>query len=207
MKNEEQNSVSDARLALGVEGFTQEPAYVILHLVGINKAGDLEITQYSKPFWDHSNPPEPAPIPLKQATAVMDAMVGDIQSGRLKPDEITDFEALLWHHVAYIGFIATNDGWTFRGSDGSGKEAVIFEVNTHSFFDGYHAKIGGLPAYFFINHMKDKYGNDLGKCRDPFKYSMYFDVPVITVPPSNPPKTLTVIVDPGGDNMGPRGRP
>ncbi len=215
MTNAEQRSdcegpvdiVGQARLGAGIKGFTEEPAFVILHMIGLTGKGDLKLTQYSKAFWDGSEQPVRQPISLKQAATVMNVMMADIRAGALKPDKLDDFDALVWTNLSYVGFIATNDAWAFRGSDGSGEAAVVFEINTHSFFDGSHAKIGGQPAYVFINHMKDKQANDLGPHPDPFKYSMFFRVPVVTRPRSSPPRKLTLIIDPGGANMGPRGRP
>lgn len=120
-----------------------------------------------------------------------------------------NFVNVEWRHRSYIVIIIDEQGWAFQ-KRADGNTAAAFNVTkgstlNHTFFDATDLRVSvdGDTRYAiaFINHMKkDADGNDI-KDTDPpqeFVFDVYLDVQY-----RGSPDFITVILDPGGTNLGP----
>lgn len=110
-----------------------------------------------------------------------------------------------WTMRTYIVIVIDSRGWKFREDAGIIFDPTDDKTPNHTFFDGFDfdvdVDIGPLSprkasAAGFINYMAaDEYGNPLARNEEQvFKFWLI---------PSNPAKSRSDPVDPGGTNLGP----
>jgi hypothetical protein len=116
---------------------------------------------------------------------------------------------------AFLAFCFDHTDWVFpddpqSGTSISGLPSVYFTedaqlTKNHSFFDGKTAQIANddgtvTPIFYMVNHSKrNNAGTDLnGSDNQPVKFNIVVKVPIVGTT-----EKLTVIFDPGGNNLGP----
>jgi hypothetical protein len=146
-----------------------------------------------------------------------------------EPDPDENFENIEWNRKSYVAIFIDEANWKFHKFPHQ-DSAVVFitepkngvtGTENHAFFDAMDfeitmpindpnapvAQFDERSAIVFINHMKrDERGTDLGHGLPPgeteeqfFQFKLFLDVAFATG--SGVP--MTVILDPGGTNMGP----
>jgi hypothetical protein len=137
----------------------------------------------------------------------------------------SNFHKIEWRRISYIAIMLDDQDWKlhkFLDTSGKEKRAVIFYdkkmtktlTPNQSFYDGLDFEIeiedddGNVetrPVIVFVNYMKKEGGIDIGASTDKaeYEFGMYFDVELASG--QSPP--ITLIIDPGGTNLGPTVEP
>jgi hypothetical protein len=134
------------------------------------------------------------------------------------PQPIGDVKSIDFRERSFMAFCFDHEGWTFPLDPRLGTNPPIPSVfftdggsltPNHNFFDGRTTTVGSgasaRPIFYMVNHAKKSYnGADLDATdRQQVKFNIVVDVPLY---PQGTDK-LTVIFDPGGNNLGPPGPP
>lgn len=162
------------------------------------------------------NPGEWNEIMPAEVAAILPELVANARSPDPKDPPACghNFQDVVWTRTSHMVFLIDAAAWAFRKrSEGLG--AIAFSpakgsTPNHTFFDGRDIDVQ-LPgsegsednrtAVAFINHMKrNSEGDDLGHETQHFRFEIYFDVSYgdLDAP------TVVVILDPDGQNQGPR---
>lgn len=132
-----------------------------------------------------------------------------------------NFSDIRWRRKSYLVFLFDDSDWklhTYQNKNGKKKRAIIFYpykngtklTPNHTFYDALDFELSVASpdgsgrevrrAIAFINHMKNKDGDDLERGDDePYEFGLYLDVELAIG--RDPP--ITLVIDPGGTNQGP----
>ena len=136
-----------------------------------------------------------------------------LDGGTQPPPSSNSVNRIPFRERSFLAFCFDHDGWEFPTDRGPGEDstelpAIYFSdgaglSKNHSFFDGRTAQLtidGKVrPVFYMVNHSKKANGGDLTDTdNDLIKFNI-----VVKVPMSGSSERLTVIFDPGGNNLGP----
>lgn len=131
-----------------------------------------------------------------------------------------NFNAIEWRRKSYVVILFDDEDWRLHTLK-DGKRAILFYSRKNgkplspnmSFYDAMdfeiavtkNAKEVKRQAIACINYMKNREGEDIGESNDKaeFEFGMYLDVE-FSVGVNGP---ITLVIDPGGTNLGPTVQP
>lgn len=190
------------------EPFRTAPRRIYFYYMTLDRNNAPSVEHY---LYEHK---DPGGVWLPIVESDLDGLVTKlIRNARTtKSDPPVDgynFVNVEWRSRSYIVIVIDEQGWPFqKRSDGN--TAAVFNVSkgstlNHSFFDAIDLllNIDGdtRHAIAFINHMKkDADGNNIERedPPQPFIFDIYVDVQY-----RGSADFITVILDPGGTNLGP----